>query len=116
MHLDQHQFRYHSRQMAAKKALKLSKDTVVELMKQIQRNMKGNLAHEVHIVDVYVKSKCGQWCRFQRDVYKGDLAQVYAIMDQGSRVILRDSGETNPYVIAHSSSPDVGLNLLFKLK
>eukprot|EP01084_Bolivina_argentea_P146643 256705_1 len=33
--------------------------------------------------------KRGQWCRFQRGVYKGDLAQVYAIMDQGSRVILR---------------------------
>eukprot|EP00486_Rosalina_sp_Unknown_P003511 CAMPEP_0201573720 /NCGR_PEP_ID=MMETSP0190_2-20130828/17724_1 /ASSEMBLY_ACC=CAM_ASM_000263 /TAXON_ID=37353 /ORGANISM="Rosalina sp." /LENGTH=495 /DNA_ID=CAMNT_0048001007 /DNA_START=47 /DNA_END=1530 /DNA_ORIENTATION=- len=33
--------------------------------------------------------KRGQWCRFQRGLYKGDLAQVYAIMDQGSKVVLR---------------------------
>eukprot|EP00485_Elphidium_margaritaceum_P009225 CAMPEP_0202691370 /NCGR_PEP_ID=MMETSP1385-20130828/6104_1 /ASSEMBLY_ACC=CAM_ASM_000861 /TAXON_ID=933848 /ORGANISM="Elphidium margaritaceum" /LENGTH=1067 /DNA_ID=CAMNT_0049346769 /DNA_START=65 /DNA_END=3268 /DNA_ORIENTATION=- len=33
--------------------------------------------------------KRGQWCRFMRGLYKGDLAQVYAIMDQGSRVILK---------------------------
>ena len=33
--------------------------------------------------------KRGQWCRFQRGLYKGDLAQVYAIHDQGSKVVLR---------------------------
>ncbi len=33
--------------------------------------------------------KRGQWCRFQRGLYKGDLAQVYAILDQGSKVVLR---------------------------
>lgn len=33
--------------------------------------------------------KRGQWCRFQRGVYKGDLAQVFEILDQGSRVVLR---------------------------
>ena len=32
--------------------------------------------------------KRGQWCRFQRGLYKGDLAQVYT-QDQGSKVALR---------------------------
>lgn len=33
--------------------------------------------------------KRGQWCRLSQGLYKGDLAQVYAIMDQGSKVVLR---------------------------
>ena len=31
----------------------------------------------------------GQWCRFKNGLYKGDLGQVYAVIDQGSKCVIK---------------------------